>query len=306
MGKRKSKIQNTEDRFIKRWRVSDYVPKGRDSRRGFEAAFLEAVSRLVPELVSSLRGDVLPVFTALEALANRASDPAVAASLRRQFEIDGEPPPLLGVLDGSNVRVSERPYRLKINWASLRHADEATRFYPDFVPLRVAVEKWATKFNMAGHVFFLDAALNTLKQWSLHPEFGGGGLALRGYARFSPVSDDESRFVFENAGWDPADERFDSFAARLRPQFDSALVAYRARLEALTEERGYEKVPELHRTEHIEWLALFQCGGHSITTIQKRWAQDPTTISKGISSAARLVGIALRTKGRGRPPKLKS
>lgn len=103
-------------RFIRRWRVSDYAA----DRKGFEAAFLETVSRLVPRVVSSLRRDVLPVFKELETLADRAADPIIAADLQRQFEAAGEPAPLIGVFDRSNVLCSERPYRLKIRWSALR------------------------------------------------------------------------------------------------------------------------------------------------------------------------------------------
>ena len=292
-------------RFIRRWKTSEYAT----DRRGFEASFLETVSRLVPELVSSLRLDVLPVFEALEALADQAADPIVADGLRREFEVAGEPSPVIGVLHGSNVRFSERPFRLTIRWSALRVADESDRVYPDFLPLRIAVERWAEKFNMVGSGFFLNSAIATLRQWSEFPQFidiDNECLVLRGRGGFSPVSGEESRFSFENSGWDPAYERFSSFEARLRKQFDSELSAYRGRLEELAEERGHLRIPDFHRTEHIEWLALFQCGGQSLAKIKETWAQDTTTISKGIKNAAELVGITLRTNGRGRPRKLNS
>ena len=293
----------SQGRFIRRWRASDYAA----DRKGFEASFLETVSRLVPEVVSSLRRDVLPVFKELETLADRAADPIIAADLQRQFEAAGEPAPLIGVFDGSNVLCSERPYRLKIRWSALRVADKQRCVYPDFVPLRIAVEEWAAKFNMAEHEFFLNSALATLAPWSQFPESEGDEcLALGGRAGFGPVSGGESRFAFENPGWDPAFERFAIFEERLKKQFDSELSVYRKRLVDLVEGRGFLRVPDLHRPEHIEWLALFQCGRRSLPEIQKLWAQDKTTISKGVKSAAQLVGVSLRTRGRGRPRKLNS
>jgi hypothetical protein len=306
MATKQGKHDPNSKRFIRRWQVSDYAPEGADFKRGFEAAFLENVSRLVPELVSTLRSEVLPEFQALERLADEVSDPTKASGLLKKYEIAGEPPPIIGSFDRSNVDFSERPPRLRIRWSALRYADEATRFYPDFVSLRSALERWAASYNMAGHDFFLDAALRTLAQWSQLPDFDDDCLVLPGRAGFSPVSDEESRFRLETSGWDPAFERFSSFETRLRKQFDAEIARYKARLEELTEARGYKRVPGIYRTEHIEWLALFQCAGQSHKAIQQQLRQDPTTISKGIKSAAQLIGISLRTKGRGRPRKLKT
>ena len=119
MAKINRKKHDSKEHVIKRWRVSEYVPTGKGNRLGFEAAFLETVSRLVPELVSSLRLEALPVFKALEALANEATDPAVAANLRRQYEFGGGPLPILGIFGCSNIRISERRHYLRINWAAL-------------------------------------------------------------------------------------------------------------------------------------------------------------------------------------------
>ena len=259
--------RKSQQRFIRRWRTSDFAP----DRRGFEASFLESVCALVPELTSSLKQKVLPIFEDLQTLADKAADPDIAEGLRRKFEIAGEPAPLIGVLDASHVQFSARPFRLRLRWSALKVADERDRIYPDFVQLRIAMEEWADRFGMAGCAFFLDSGLVTLGEWSEHPHLADyQSLALRGRAGFCPVSRTESRFAFERDGWDPAFERFSTFEDRLRKQFDYELSIYRSRLEELTTERGHLRVPDLHRVEHIQWLALFQCGRWSLADITKR------------------------------------
>lgn len=310
MPKQPSKKRNEESNDIEalwrnRFASADFIPGGEESRRVFQAAFLDAVSRLVPQVVASLRGEVLPVYLRLEALAAEVMDANVADSVCRQYTVAGASP-VIGVLNGSNFQSSGGLNRLIISWSTLRAVNAEKGIYPDFLPLRVAMEEWAAKFNMAEQRFFLDSGMDTLRLWAqIVPPEEGDGLAIRGRAWFPPVSSEERRFELQHDGWQADSEPLSYFADRLEKEFREKLDAYKSRITKLMEERGWEKVPSFYRPEFIEWLALFQCGNQTQKQIESRvgWGREITTVSKGIRKAAQLVGIRLRTSGRGRPRK---
>jgi hypothetical protein len=85
--------------------------------------------------------------------------------------------------------------------------------------------------------------------------------------------------------------------------FSKALLEHERAMRSKATERGLAHTVQHFSPEHFEWLALFQCGNHSLDYIKNHHAKtvaDKTSISKGMHHAARLAGgIAIRsTRGK--------
>ncbi len=112
------------------------------------------------------------------------------------------------------------------------------------------------------------------------------------------IGDGEHRFSFEDGGWDPQLSRWRAYVANVRKRFETHLRAHEKLIRALVQDRGGQRVIPRYSVEHLEWLALYHCGGWSLDRILKcsPHAGDKTTISKGLHRAAQLAHLKVRMK----------
>jgi hypothetical protein len=166
---------------------------------------------------------------------------------------------------------------------------------------------WARGYNLEGQTWILEGALQTLYFW-LGSVASRESLDVWGFHSSAVipilVGDEEHRFRFEDWGWDPQFWPERSWSAHVRESFEKELSSHVSQVRELVESRGAVPAISRFRIEHFEWLALYQCGGHTLEQIQLRYPHlgSRTTISKGMHQAARLIDIQVRPKSR----KLKS
>jgi hypothetical protein len=160
---------------------------------------------------------------------------------------------------------------------------------------------WAVAFNLEKEAWILEGALQTLWVWHKFAD-ARSSLDLQG---FRPnvcgkilIGDDEHRFIFEDWGWDPQLSSWRGYVASARKRFETDLRAHEKRIRALVQLRGGQRVIPRYSIEHLEWLALYHCGGWSLDRILKcsPHAGDKTTISKGLHKAAQLAHLNVRMK----------
>jgi hypothetical protein len=160
---------------------------------------------------------------------------------------------------------------------------------------------WARKFNVQGEDWILAGALQTLSNWHGFPE-QRAALEIWGFRQWiavdGVVSVEEQRFDFSDGGWDPTQLSSAAWRTAVRERFEEAVEAHVRRIRKLIADRGALPVPSRFSPDHFQWLALYQCGNLSLDAILQRspHVTDKTTISKGISNAARLAAIAVRPK----------
>jgi hypothetical protein len=168
----------------------------------------------------------------------------------------------------------------------------------EITPLLLA---WAGAFNLEKDTWILEGALQTLYIWHKFAD-ARHSLDLQG---FRPnvcgqilIGDGEHRFSFEDWGWDPQLSSWLGYGAGVRKRFETQLRAYEKRIRALVQGRGGQHVVPRYSVEHLEWLALYHCGGWSLDRILKcsPYAGGKTTISKGLHKAAHLAHLKVRTK----------
>jgi len=174
------------------------------------------------------------------------------------------------------------------------HSDRQNQLTPD-------LEAWAGAFHLAGKAWILEGALETLDRWHKCPD-RRASLHLGGFRQHvcGPVliGDCEHRFRLEDWGWDPQLLRWEGYRAHVQRRFAAELHAYQKRIRALAKARGAQPVHRRYSVEHLEWLALYHCGGRSLEKILKcsPFAGDKTTISKGLHQAACLIRLTVRAK----------
>jgi len=178
------------------------------------------------------------------------------------------------------------------NWQ--HHSDRQNQLTP-------CLMAWAGAFHLAGEAWILEGALETLQRWQKFPDWRAS-LHLGGFRQYVCgrilIGDDEHHFEFEDWGWDPQLSRWQGYRASLRERFEIELRAYEKRIRALAKARGAQRVNRRYSVEHLEWLALYHCGGWSLDEILEcsPCVGDKTTISKGLHQAARLIGLTVRAK----------
>jgi hypothetical protein len=162
---------------------------------------------------------------------------------------------------------------------------------------------WARAFQLSAESWILEGALETMRRWQKHSDWRAS-LDIHGFRASvcGPIliGDAEHRFTFEDWGWDPQLLTWRAYHAHLQKKFKTELRAYEMRIRGLARSRAAQPVTSRYSIEHFEWLALYHCGNWSLEKILRVSpnAADKTTISKGLHTAARLIGLKVRPKNK--------
>ena len=273
--------------------------------------FFDAIQRLSPEVLQSLRDDVLPVFCML-------SEAATHPPLPTDDLLMGN---ILGWAQKYHLVGSEHNSRTGSGAEKLR------------APLRGAAKDLDPNSFPPDMQFFLNwvlfAAYGTLKVWASE----GDGTALawtlprRGCQLglildhehldraadelFSDLSEGLPEYQFHCASWDPQCETRPACIDRILAEVKRQLEPMLDKEENTYQFFGFERTPRLTAKEHFDWLVRYQVQGVRFQRIGRESAvkRETQTIADGVKDAAEhVIGPGWQTwlrPGRpGRPHKV--
>lgn len=241
--------------------------------------FLDAVARLVPEVLQELRTDVLPQFESLFRIGEFRTD-----------ENQGE--------TGYIIRAAGQGKPTALAFIKWRGRDDAPRWESEFTsvaadPARArikrAVEGWGMKWNLSDE-WIRDAALYTMLWWMQHP--ADTDVDWHHRPIFQSGEDLPPKLVI-NEPW--LFEPWDDFVRRVQLKIDE----YGQMIKDFYARTAYDPDPTGNNERHIEWLGLYQVRGYSADDIA-RWYRDQgmsytvAAITKGYQAAGKLVGLTPR------------
>lgn len=245
--------------------------------------FWAAVRRLAPEVIESLRTDVLPVFMALTQEARQTGGELCVAWLHFVYTS----PMGVRITDESNMPQLPAE-RLKLFETSLR--------------------TWAGRWNICVE-WVLNRAKEALAYWAMSPPEDRAaveGQCPQGWERHPLAGWPEKDFFNivkprpKPPLWNPSAESWDEYIASLED--------YRREVLAAWKEHGWTKA-RVKRSRsgpadiHYEWLVRYQLLKESHKEIAEiSDAADPigksfidvSTVRRGIAGAAKLIGLPLR------------
>jgi len=182
--------------------------------------------------------------------------------------------------------------------------------------LRAALEAWANRLGFKAQDWLLEQALQTLEVWHRCPFLLEEPLewaVYPGASYWAPVSPQERRLVFQDPGWNPAEETWAAAEKRIRQAFEQHLKAYRERIERRARERGFKRPAEKRARSgpedlHFEWLVRHQVQGWTCERIAEEYggadqAVSPVAIDRAIRETARLIGLRITPHRKGRKRK---
>ncbi|GAB4253161.1 MAG: hypothetical protein Kow00122_11020 [Thermoleophilia bacterium] len=185
-------------------------------------------------------------------------------------------------------------------------------WYPDLLPLREALERWAGRFHLAADWVY-DNALLQLDTWHMaraKPTTRGAcdpfrkplkWMALMGGAWFEPDTE-PLRFVF--AAWAPTSEKRAQYKARARAAFEEALEEYLGAAEA--QFRGTPGFAHTTRAtalrNHFAWAVRYQVLEESYAVIGGAVGVHHQGVRDAVHDILALIDLPRRPPKRGPRP----
>jgi hypothetical protein len=243
--------------------------------------FLATVSDLVPDVLGSLRAEVLPAYKSTVA---ETRPPPV-----RQYR---SVPPRVQIADWERWRWERGEWKF----------DEAA--VPESVSrLRERALKWAKGWNLSD-AWILDAVFRTLAVLVTHPSFEGFRPP-----HFFDLAERAPPFTFQHSGWQPHWKSRASFLGELREDFELAARKYMKAREEEATRRGFEPAPMkkaqlgANALQHFEWLVRFQVEGWTHERIKDEYGRSRSSVTTAIRETANLIGLTRRKQITRRPAK---
>lgn len=237
-----------------RWHV---WPTATAARR----AFLEAIARAAPEVLTDLR--------------SRTRDAAAAA---------------LAAGPAGVVRWWHNPETGDTHPEVIFTPEQEARMRQPS-PVATAVEEWATRWRLRdGEAGWPRFILGVASETALAAAAGAaGGWTLPPDPLDATMPPELAATVrARRAAWVPIDAAAGADAAKR-----AAAEAARREAQRL-EAAGWVRDEQPHGTKRYEWLAAWQCGGASYSAMTKRFGAPLATLRTGIPAAAASVGLTVR------------
>ncbi len=267
----------------------------------FRAMFLVAVAKTVPDVLATLRDEILPSFVeAKQETEARATDRGAWERDLARYAQGDEVPELC-----DNVADLRR-------WGcvGLSGTETGLNLYPDLKRLKAVLVAWGGRWHLDTEWVY-DAALGQLMAWSEHPDATRSAAAVDlkwthfPAAAWFPAGGENRRFSFEHEGWDWLTQTADMARDVIRADFERALDEYFSAKTLERERSGWRGKPvELRSLAlHLQWLARYQVG-------REPWPQIAATadrqliygrkvpvgarwVSGAVRETARLLGLRL-------------
>ncbi|HBT48963.1 MAG: hypothetical protein XD49_1895 [Caldanaerobacter subterraneus] len=257
----------------------------------FEARtlLLDLIKEKVPEVLESLYNDVYPEY---KRLRNEIEEAKTSSDKwRERYKRYG---------DRVIIAWNEKQIRDSVkNWDDIG----VDFFYPDLVPLKEKLEKWAMQYNIRYNWIF-EKALDTLDKWYQFPtlkkrkEWSYGGIAF--WSIQLPYFEFTEKFT-----WDIFFETEGNFKERVREKFEECLERYVEECKKIAKEKGLKKAKIKRRrssndpTLHFKWFIDYRILGKDFGEIAEEFQnQDPQgkveisedAIRKSVKEVEELLG----------------
>ncbi len=169
-------------------------------------------------------------------------------------------------------------------------------------PILAEAVKLAGKYNLINQ-WFISIAAKSLHKWisSDEREWIIEPTPQQGFLGFAELGVEEWKFSI--AGWNLLKETRQEAAKHMKRDFNRQLNKYMDDVEHYFHMKDYRKMEDTH----YQWFVEYQVNKKSFTTIAKEVnAKSKTitsrqTITAGVKSVARLLGISLRQRGKSGP-----
>lgn len=175
-----------------------------------------------------------------------------------------------------------------------------------FAALRDALADWGQKWNL-NDPWCLDNALWTLHRWWSSPEDdpnhqSWATTSANPWTVEPPVSDDETRIVFEHEGWFFPWESRQDVKKRIITAFERYLDIRLDESADLFVTRGMVPVPAKGKLSRLECLAHYQVGKLSFPDIARKMGENETTVSQAVYDTCEWIGLSRRVGDPGGRP----
>lgn len=329
------------DELLRRVAAKDWDSEYEDHESRHSKAlslFLLVLERLVPEVVESLRNDVMPVYEAfcdglprleadvwLEKINSvKKEDPKRKVHSDSEviiYQLERGAAEVIHVDDfkvaayqhrrrGWKLRAEDLSVGGPLDWPDARRESMKLNDFEDsdLQPLKVALEAWAERFHIADPSIFRNT-LFALEWWrvGLVDDRSIFGYYSAGYGTSAPMQD---QFSFR--AWHPAFETAKAYKAR----HAEALNHYMNDCVHLVESADGHRRSKTHRhtlqkpalstnepssarLHHMEWFVLFQVCERSYKSIADEVGIAPKSVEDAVKEVSRLLDIKLRPGRRG-------
>ena len=266
----------------------------REIQRGL---FLAAVEKHVPEVLVSLRNDVLPTFKSLfkrKPIGEEWSTGEVLYPIRISSGLLEEYFVITWHCSPKTLKEHlERRPGPQPSWTAEFGGEQTD---PKRAIFRTKTLAWAARWDLADP-WILDHVLGTLLYWLQHPDEAASKWAWVG--RYSIGGKDFAPPLLTiNEQW--RYEPWDRFAGRVQAVVD----AYKATIDEFCDRIGYDPPPRgtQKKAYRYDWLALYQCRKASPRKIQNWHFKNhdeqvvESTVTKAIHLLAPRIGLTLRPR----------
>lgn len=292
------------------------------STKDAQGYFLEAVKRLVPEVLSDLSGAPFSLYKRIPELCfsadkrrfeefkrlnlyQRVREFFLWERYRRPLWRDIEIPFVNPLTNPSLDEEDEEVQRARFNQHFRGHVFDPT---PKDKDGRIAAFKkeligWSVRHNL-DEIWCRERAYNTLEEWSSEPQL----LQKRNWKIQINYPDPfiaggEPVFRFERRTQYPL-LHFRKGDFRLAvEEFKREYSKFQDRLEASFQAGGYKAAPMKPPDQHFEWLVMYHVKGLTYREIAESCGMDDSRLRHKVPEVARLIGLKLKNR-KGRPRKL--
>jgi hypothetical protein len=256
------------------------IVSSRDSAR---AKFFRAIKRRAPAVLSSLKSDVLPLYTATVS-PEPISEYIIAFDLAML-------PENLAEMASRDMVGNEKLEK--------EHLGFFPPLYQANARFELALCKWGKCYHLTDEWIFSEA-LKTLNLWYYDRNADSWACESEAYAPDVEMYDHEQAFNFTFDPWDAAIDTQASYKKKVSEEFTARLKDY---CERMKESHGKGKAYDSRSHKHFRWLVEHQINGRRYEEIaqseQDENGMDFRRISEAINPLAKMLGLTLRS-ARGR------
>ncbi len=230
-------------------------PGAAGSRFLARGRFLQAVRRIVPDVLDDLAGEPYALY---EQLAQATELPDRAEWQEYLSATPDSDAALVPLRD--NLQSWAQRWHLETDWC-LERALDTLGFW----------HRWPGSYLLQ-------------RKW--------GG---RGHAFWHALNAEERCFTFTHPGWEPTEDTRANAARAIRAEFKKRLSEYLDEIDHLARHRGYVPTPKKRvGDDHFDWLVMYQVQELSYPQIARRVCLERQSVTDGIKDAARLIDLPLR------------
>lgn len=261
------------------------------SKENARNIFLNTIKKEMPEILHTLYNNVYPIYKQLIIEIEEAKKTQTNYISRLNKYKNKKNEFTILAWDDRNIEDTISYYINELT-------DE---FYPDLIPLRDELIKWAERYNI-NCSWILETAIETMRYWyQLSPYVGSEIYEEWQYRGVVFWGLDLPLFEFpEKFKWDIAFETEKQFKEKVQAKFNEYLNKYIEKCKMEAQEKNYTKGIEKRQVEHFEWFVLYQIKGWELPKITDFISEktgkpyEESNIYKNVKNISQLIELPLR------------